>query len=112
MSFGVLMCNQTALSISKNAAQQCVHPNGGTLRVFRNFAWFQAGSGKVALSCPTHQSQFKKASAYAKAAAKTHPLYAELAARLHKPAYNIALSDSARHGSPCEEGVLSGTNTR
>jgi hypothetical protein len=41
----------------------------------------------------THQSRFKKASAYAKAAAKTHPLYSELAARLHKPAYNIALSD-------------------
>ena len=41
----------------------------------------------------THQERFKEASAYAKAAAKTHPLYAELAARLHKPAYNIALSD-------------------
>jgi hypothetical protein len=41
----------------------------------------------------THQTRFKKASAYAKASAKTRPLYAELAARLHKPAYNIALSD-------------------
>jgi hypothetical protein len=41
----------------------------------------------------SHQTRFKKASAYAKVAAQTHPLYAELAARLHKPAYNLALSD-------------------
>jgi hypothetical protein len=36
-------------------AQQCVHPTGGSRRVFRLFAWLEAGSGKVALSHPTHQ---------------------------------------------------------
>jgi hypothetical protein len=39
------------------------------------------------------QSRFKQASAYAKVAAKTRPLYAELAQRSHQPAYNLALSD-------------------
>jgi len=32
-----------------------VHPTGGSLRVFRQFAWLRVGSGKVALSRPTHQ---------------------------------------------------------
>ena len=32
-----------------------MHPTGGSLRVFRQFAWLEAGSGKVALSRPTHQ---------------------------------------------------------
>jgi len=32
-----------------------VHPTGGSLRVFRQFAWLQVGSGKTALSRPTHQ---------------------------------------------------------
>jgi hypothetical protein len=41
----------------------------------------------------THQSRFQQASAYAKVAAKTQPLYAELAGRTQTPAYNIALSD-------------------
>ena len=41
----------------------------------------------------THQSRFQQASAYAKEAAKTQPIYADLAAFSHKPAYNIALSD-------------------
>jgi hypothetical protein len=36
-------------------AQQSVHPTGGSLRVFRQFAWLEAGSGKVVLSHPTHQ---------------------------------------------------------
>jgi len=39
------------------------------------------------------QNRFRRASAYAKVAAKTQPLYAELAQRSHQPAYNLALSD-------------------
>lgn len=41
----------------------------------------------------THQSRFQQAAAYARIAAKTHPIYAELAQQRLKPAYNIALSD-------------------
>ena len=41
----------------------------------------------------THQSRFRQASAYAKVAAKTHPVYAELARQTGQPAYNLALSD-------------------
>jgi hypothetical protein len=41
----------------------------------------------------THQSRFKEASAYAREAAKTKPIYAELAAGTMKTAYNVALSD-------------------
>lgn len=41
----------------------------------------------------THQSRFQQASAYAKVAAKTQPIYAELAQQTQQPAYNIALSD-------------------
>jgi hypothetical protein len=40
-----------------------------------------------------HQSRFQQAAAYARVAAKTHPMYAKLAQRTMKPAYNIALSD-------------------
>jgi hypothetical protein len=29
--------------------------DGGSRRVFRQFAWLEVGSGKVALSRPTHQ---------------------------------------------------------
>ena len=36
-------------------AQQCVHPTGGSLRVFRQFAWLGVGSVKMAFSRPTHQ---------------------------------------------------------
>jgi len=32
-----------------------VHPTGGSRRVFRHFAWLEAGSGKAALSRPIHQ---------------------------------------------------------
>jgi len=32
-----------------------VHPTGGSRRVFKQFAWLEAGSGKVALSRPAHQ---------------------------------------------------------
>jgi hypothetical protein len=37
------------------AAQHSVHPTGGSLRVFKLFAWLEVGSGKMALSRPTHQ---------------------------------------------------------
>lgn len=41
----------------------------------------------------THQSRFKQATAYARQAAKTNPMYAGLATGTSKNAYNIALSD-------------------
>jgi hypothetical protein len=41
----------------------------------------------------THQNRFQQAAAYAREAAKKHPIYAELAHQTRKPAYNIALSD-------------------
>ena len=41
----------------------------------------------------THQSRFQEAVAYARLAAKTNPIYAELANGTTKTAYNIALSD-------------------
>ena len=39
----------------QQATQHSVHPTGGSLRVFRHFAWLEVGSGKVALSRPAHQ---------------------------------------------------------
>lgn len=41
----------------------------------------------------THQSRFQEAVRYARGAAKTNPIYAELAKGTTKTAYNIALSD-------------------
>ena len=41
----------------------------------------------------THQGHFKEAAAYARWAAKTQPIYTELAKGTTKNAYNIALSD-------------------
>jgi len=32
-----------------------VHPTGGSLRVFKQVSWLEAGSGKAALSRPAHQ---------------------------------------------------------
>ena len=32
-----------------------MHPTGGSRRVFKQFVWLGAGSGKLALSRPTHQ---------------------------------------------------------
>lgn len=40
-----------------------------------------------------HQKRFQEASAYARSAAKTKPIYAELAKGTMKTAYNLALSD-------------------
>ena len=37
-----------------NATQHSVHPTGGSLRVFRHFAWLEVGSVKAALSRPAH----------------------------------------------------------
>ena len=36
-------------------AQHSVHPTGGSLRVFKLFAWLGVGSVKMALSRPAHQ---------------------------------------------------------
>lgn len=41
----------------------------------------------------THQRRFQEAVAYARDAAKSNPMYAELAKKTQKTAYNIALSD-------------------
>jgi hypothetical protein len=37
------------------AVQHSVHPTGGSLRVFKQFAWLEVVSVKLALSRPTHQ---------------------------------------------------------
>ncbi len=42
-------------SLPFNRTQHSVHPTGGSLRVFRQVAWLQVGSGKVASSRPAHQ---------------------------------------------------------
>jgi hypothetical protein len=47
----------------KDTAQHSVHPipdehrghGGGSLRVFRQFVWLEAGSVKASLPCPAHQ---------------------------------------------------------
>jgi hypothetical protein len=36
------------------ATQQCVHPTGGSLRVFKPFSRLEAGSVKMASSRPAH----------------------------------------------------------
>ena len=41
----------------------------------------------------THQSRFQQATAYARVASKTNPLYTKLAKGTPKNAYNLALSD-------------------
>jgi len=40
---------------SEQVAQHSVHPTGGSLRVFRQFAWLEVGSVKMAVSRPAHQ---------------------------------------------------------
>jgi len=39
----------------KSAAQHSVHPTGGSLRVFKHFAWLEVISDKMASSRPAHQ---------------------------------------------------------
>ncbi len=48
-------CFQSIRSAFRACAQHSVHPTGGSLRVFRHFAWLEVGSVKVALSRPAHQ---------------------------------------------------------
>jgi hypothetical protein len=48
---------------------------------------------KLSAGQKAHHERFKAASAYAKAAAQTQPIYAQLAAGTLKTAYNVALSD-------------------
>jgi hypothetical protein len=48
---------------------------------------------KLSSDQETHHQRFKAASAYAKVAAQTQPIYAQLAAGTMKTAYNLALSD-------------------
>ena len=50
-----------------------------------------------------HQSHFKQASAYATEAAKTEPIYADLAERMRTSAYQVALTD--RLNAPAIHGV-------
>lgn len=58
----------------------------------------------------SHQSRFKEAASYARAAAKAQPLYAELAKGTTKNAYNIALSDwfnpPVIHRMECRDGKV------
>jgi hypothetical protein len=37
------------------AAQHSVHLTGGSRRVFKQFAWLEVDSDKMAFSCPAHQ---------------------------------------------------------
>ena len=46
---------QSRKSAFRKCAQHSVHPTGGSLRVFRQFAWLGVGSVKMAFSRPTHQ---------------------------------------------------------
>ena len=48
---------------------------------------------KLSAGQKAHHERFKAAAAYAKAAAQTQPIYAQLAAGTLKTAYNLALSD-------------------
>jgi len=41
--------------MNNEAAQHSMHPTGGSLRVFWQLSWLEIGSGKIALSRPTHQ---------------------------------------------------------
>ena len=50
-------------------------------------------SRKFSQGQKSHQSRFKEAAAYARQAAKTQPIYAQLAAGTVKSAYNWALAD-------------------
>jgi hypothetical protein len=58
----------------------------------------------------SHQERFREAAAYAQAAAKREPIYAELAAGTMKNAYNVALSDwfnpPVIHEVRRDEGVI------
>jgi len=40
--------------VRAKTAQHSVHPTGGSLRVFKQFAWLEVDSVKMALSRPAH----------------------------------------------------------
>jgi hypothetical protein len=44
----------SASNCTKKTAQHSVHPTGGSLRVFKQFRWLEAGSGKAALPRLAH----------------------------------------------------------
>jgi hypothetical protein len=48
-------CGPVSFRKEDDLRSPVVHPTGGSLRVFRHFAWLGVGSVKVALSRPTHQ---------------------------------------------------------
>src|SRR5512141_3108873 len=48
------MFSKSKRVLSSSTAQHSVHPTGGSLRVFGQFAWLGVGSVKAALSHPTH----------------------------------------------------------
>jgi hypothetical protein len=64
-------------------------PNGETW-VSRNYNF---SNRKFSKGQKTHQTRFQRAAAYAKNAAKKHPIYARLAKGTVKSPYNWALSD-------------------
>jgi hypothetical protein len=43
------------VKLSSKAAQHSVHPTGGSLRVFKHFAWLGVDSAKMVFSRPAHQ---------------------------------------------------------
>jgi hypothetical protein len=51
-SWNHVQCGQARYQI---AVQHSVHPTGGSLRVFKQLAWLEVGSVKLALSRPAHQ---------------------------------------------------------
>jgi len=48
----VSFCGSRVLHNKKRPTK---HPTGGSLRVFKQFVWLEAGSGKMALPRPAHQ---------------------------------------------------------
>jgi len=49
-----ILFNDNPIKIRQDRTQHSVHPTGGSLRVFRQFAWLEVGSAKMALSRPAH----------------------------------------------------------
>ncbi len=46
------MMSLVVVLVGSKAAQHRVHPTGGSRRVFRQVAWLETGSGKVAFPRP------------------------------------------------------------
>ncbi|MFN8412586.1 MAG: hypothetical protein U0Z26_09385, partial [Anaerolineales bacterium] len=103
--------------VEKNPAIQGIHGKLGGL-VFRQMPDGSTYvSGKPNFNHRTfsqgqknHQSRFQRAVSYARVAAKSQPIYAELAKGTVMSAYNIALSDWFNppiiHQIECKEGVV------